>query len=85
MLDLFCLVSEELARETKLCSLACFCWLPCPTRTPPKDVMLRLMPSSRGDIQVLAKLFGGQGTIHVPSRSPDSRSLAFVSYRLVQP
>jgi len=47
--------------------------------------MLRLMPSSRGDIQVLAKLFGGQGTIHVPSRSPDSRSLAFVSYRLVQP
>ncbi|MBO0721217.1 MAG: PD40 domain-containing protein, partial [Blastocatellia bacterium] len=29
------------------------------------------------------KLFGGQGTINVPSWSPDSRNLAFVSYRLV--
>jgi TolB protein len=48
-----------------------------------KDVMLRLMPVGGGDIQVLAKLFGGQGTINVPSWSPDSRNLAFVSYRLV--
>ncbi len=46
-----------------------------------KDVMLRLMPTSGGEIQVLAKLFGGQGTINVPSWSPDSRQLAFVSYR----
>ncbi|HZN11557.1 MAG TPA: hypothetical protein VFC61_07765 [Blastocatellia bacterium] len=50
-----------------------------------KDVMLRLMPLGGGEIQVLAKLFGGQGTINVPSWSPDSRSLAFVSYRLVNP
>jgi len=50
-----------------------------------KDVMLRLMPTSGGEIQVLAKLFGGQGTINVPSWSPDSRQVAFVSYRLVQP
>ena len=48
-----------------------------------KDVMLRLMPAGGGDIQVLAKLFGGQGTINVPSWSPDSRNVAFVSYRLV--
>ena len=48
-----------------------------------KDVMLRLMPVAGGEIQVLAKLFGGQGTINVPSWSPDSRQLAFVSYRLV--
>jgi TolB protein len=47
-----------------------------------KDVTLRLMPISGGEIQVLAKLFGGQGTINVPSWSPDSRNLAFVSYRL---
>jgi TolB protein len=47
-----------------------------------KDVMLRLMPVGGGEIQVLAKLFGGQGTINVPSWSPDSRNLAFVSYRL---
>ncbi len=50
-----------------------------------KDVMLRLMPAGGGEIQVLAKLFGGQGTINVPSWSPDSRKLAFVSYRLVKP
>jgi TolB protein len=50
-----------------------------------KDVMLRLMPTGGGEIQVLAKLFGGQGTINVPSWSPDSRNLAFVSYRLVNP
>jgi Tol biopolymer transport system component len=48
-----------------------------------KDVMLRLMPMAGGEIQVLAKLFGGQGTINVPSWSPDSTSLAFVSYRIV--
>jgi len=46
-----------------------------------KDVMLRLM-STDGEIQVLAKLFGGQGTINVPSWSPDSRQVAFVSYAL---
>jgi len=48
-----------------------------------KDVMLRMMPAAGGDIQVLAKLFGGQGTMNVPSWSPDSRNIAFVSYRLV--
>lgn len=47
-----------------------------------KDVALRLMPLQGGTIQVLAKLFGGQGTINVPSWSPDSRHVAFVSYRL---
>jgi sugar lactone lactonase YvrE len=50
-----------------------------------KDVMLRLMPVAGGEMQVLAKLFGGQGTINVPSWSPDSARLAFVSYRLAQP
>ena len=50
-----------------------------------KDVMLRIMSTSGGKIQVLAKLFGGQGTINVPSWSPDSKNLAFVSYRLINP
>ncbi len=52
-----------------------------------KDVMLRLMPiapSVSGSVSVLAKLFGGQGTINVPSWSPDSRNVAFVSYRLIE-
>ncbi|MGC1649373.1 MAG: hypothetical protein WA741_26410 [Candidatus Sulfotelmatobacter sp.] len=52
-----------------------------------KDVMLRLMSlDPKGNdkkITVLAKLFGGQGTINVPSWSPDSTQLAFVSYMLV--
>jgi hypothetical protein len=47
-----------------------------------KDVMLRVMPAGGGEIQVLARLFGGQGTINVPSWAPDSTRLAFVSYRL---
>lgn len=50
-----------------------------------KDVMLRLMSLSDKKISVLAKLFGGQGTINVPSWSPDSKSLAFVSYALLAP
>jgi len=34
-------------------------------------------------ITVLTKLFGGQGTMNVPSWSPDSKSVAFVSYQMV--
>ena len=48
-----------------------------------KNVMLRLMSLSDKKISVLAKLFGGQGTINVPSWSPDSKRLAFVSYMMV--
>jgi TolB protein len=52
-----------------------------------KDVMLRLMSldpkATDKKITVLAKLFGGQGTINVPSWSPDSKQVAFVSYLLV--
>ena len=48
-----------------------------------KDVMLRLMSLRDHKITVLAKLFGGQGTINVPSWSPDSTQLAFVSYQLI--
>ena len=45
-----------------------------------QDVCLRLMPVAGGRIEVLAKLFGGQGTLNVPSWSPDSKEVAFVSY-----
>jgi TolB protein len=48
-----------------------------------KDVTLRLMSLDDKKITVLAKLFGGQGTINVPSWSPDSKQLAFVSYELL--
>lgn len=48
-----------------------------------KDVTLRVLSLNDGKITVLAKLFGGQGTINVPSWSPDGKRLAFVSYQLV--
>lgn len=44
-----------------------------------KKVMLRLMPASGGAPRVIAYLYGGQGTINVPSWSPDSKHIAFVS------
>jgi Tol biopolymer transport system component len=45
-----------------------------------KKVMLRLMPlTSVGGPKVIAYLYGGQGTINVPSWSPDSKRIAFVS------
>jgi hypothetical protein len=50
-----------------------------------KSVRLRYMPLAGGPIQELARLFGGQGTMNVPSWSPDSRQVAFVSYELIQP
>jgi TolB protein len=48
-----------------------------------KDVMLRLMNLQTGAVEILAKLFGGQGTINVPSWSPNGQYIAFVSYQVV--
>ncbi|WP_229368235.1 TolB family protein [Fibrisoma limi] len=48
-----------------------------------KEVMLRLIDLNAGKnapIRELARFRGGQGTINVPSWSPDSKSFAFVSY-----
>ncbi len=44
-----------------------------------KRVYLRLMPAGSGFPRVIAYVYGGQGTINVPSWSPDGRMLAFVS------
>jgi TolB protein len=48
-----------------------------------QNVMLRFMSLEDKKISVLVKLFGGQGTINVPSWSPDSKQVAYVSYELV--
>jgi TolB protein len=44
-----------------------------------RRVYLRRMPAEGGKARVVAYLYGGQGTINVPSWSPDSRHVAFVS------
>ena len=52
---------------------------------PPTDhpyyqqVALRVMPIEGGKPRVIACVYGGQGTLNVPSWSPDSKRLAFVS------
>ena len=44
-----------------------------------QHVYLRLMPVAGGAAKVIAYVYGGQGTINVPSWSPDSQRIAFVS------
>jgi Tol biopolymer transport system component len=44
-----------------------------------EHVLLRLMPVGGGPARVIAYVYGGQGTINVPSWSPDGTRLAFVS------
>jgi hypothetical protein len=44
-----------------------------------KHVYLRTMPIAGGTPRVLAYVYGGQGTINVPSWSPDGTMIAFVS------
>lgn len=42
-------------------------------------VYLRLMPITGGQPKVISYVYGGQGTLNVPSWSPDSKKIAFVS------
>ena len=44
-----------------------------------RRVYLMLRPAAGGDSKVIANVYGGQGTINVPSWSPDGRRIAFVS------
>ncbi len=49
-----------------------------------KQCYLRLMPFGGGTPKVIAYVYGGQGTINVPSWSPDSQRIAFVSNTDIQ-
>ena len=50
-----------------------------------KNVVIRKMSIDGGEPEVIATLFGGQGTMNVPFWSANSMEFAFVSYRLVIP
>jgi regulation of enolase protein 1 (concanavalin A-like superfamily) len=42
-------------------------------------VYIRLMPVAGGEAKAIGYLYGGQGTMNVPSWSPDGKKIAFVS------
>jgi Tol biopolymer transport system component len=44
-----------------------------------KQCTLRIMPADGGMPKIIAYIYGGQGTINVPSWSKDSKRIAFVS------
>ena len=44
-----------------------------------KHVTIRKMPIGGGEPEIIAYVYGGQGTINVPSWSPDGKKIAFVS------
>lgn len=50
-----------------------------------KQIYLRLMPASGGVPKTIAYIYGGQGTINVPSWSPDSKRIAFISNTVIAP
>jgi len=45
-----------------------------------KQVYIRMIPLEGGEARVIAYVYGGQGTINVPSWAPDGKKFAFVSY-----
>lgn len=49
-----------------------------------KQVYLRKMPAEGGRPKVIAYLYGGQGSMNVPSWSPDGKHIAFVSNSIVE-
>jgi TolB protein len=49
-----------------------------------KHVYLRVMPVAASQPKIIAYVYGGQGTINVPSWSPDGRQIAFISNSVVK-
>jgi Tol biopolymer transport system component len=44
-----------------------------------KQCLLRIMPFNGGTPQIIGYIYGGQGSINVPSWSPDSKYISFVT------
>ncbi len=53
------------------------------THAANEDISLRILSTSDNKIRVLVNLVGGDGSMNVANWSPDSKSLAFVSYQLL--
>jgi len=49
-----------------------------------KTVWLRIMETKGSEPKILTELFGGQGSLNVPSWAPSSRQFAFVSYEILR-
>ena len=50
-----------------------------------QKIYIRLMPASGGVPKTIAYVFGGQGSMNVPSWSPDSKKIAFISNTQLKP
>ena len=48
-----------------------------------KKVYIRMMSADGGTSKVVAYLYGGQGSMNVPSWSPDGKKIAFVSNSII--
>jgi TolB protein len=58
---------------------------PANAHNPNKRVLLQIQKTNSPQSRVLAYIYGGQGTMNVPSWSPDSKMIAFVSYTYGDP
>ncbi len=53
------------------------------THAANKDIALRILSTSDNKIRTLVHLVGGDGSMNVANWSPDSKSLAYVSYQML--
>jgi hypothetical protein len=53
------------------------------THAANKDIALRILSTTDNSIRTLVNLVGGDGSMNVANWSPDSKSLAFVSYQML--
>jgi hypothetical protein len=53
------------------------------THAANKDITLRILSTGDNKIRTLVHLIGGDGSMNVANWSPDSKSLAFVSYQML--
>ncbi len=53
------------------------------THAANQDIALRILSTDDGKIRSLVRLVGGDGSMNVANWSPDSKSLAFMSFQML--